>query len=190
MLLIFSVVTFSPYIIASLVGLIVGLENVPLEIYTTALILFLLNNVTNSIIQSYFRRDLRDCIAKYSTMFGHNFKMHCFSKFYKGDSQSKAERAIPEINVPDSEDKKCDTIQKSQTYSNGVQHDITGLSVNAGKSLDQHTTVAVSMETIDTDLNGDNSANQSVNSFQVLDTELSPQHSNGNETDITVNCSD
>ena len=190
MLLIFSVVTFSPYIITSLVGLIVGLENVPSDIYTTALILFLLNNVTNSIIQSYFRRDLRDCIAKYSIMFSHNFKMHCFTKFHKGDSQSKAERAVPEINVPDDEDKKSDTIQKSQTYLSGVQYDITGLSVNAGKSLDQDTTVAVSMETIDTNLNGDNSANQSVNSLQVLDSELSPQHSNDNETDITVNCSD
>lgn len=64
MLLLFNVITFSPYIIASVIGLIVGLEKIPPAIYTTVLILFLLNNVTNSIIQSYFRRDLRDVIIK------------------------------------------------------------------------------------------------------------------------------
>ena len=75
MLLLFNVITFSPYIIASLIGLIVGLDNIPSAIYATVLILFLLNNVTNSIIQSYFRRDLRDCIAKFLMMLPQNFML-------------------------------------------------------------------------------------------------------------------
>ena len=66
MLLLFNVITFSPYIIASVIGLIVGLDKIPPSIYTSVLILFLLNNVTNSIIQSYFRRDLHDTISKFS----------------------------------------------------------------------------------------------------------------------------
>ena len=66
MLLLFNVITFSPYIIASIIGLIVGLDKIPSQIYSSVLILFLLNNVTNSIIQSYFRRDLRVTITKFS----------------------------------------------------------------------------------------------------------------------------
>ena len=66
MLLIFNVITFSPYIIASIIGLIVGLKKIPAAAYTAALILFLFNNVTNSVIQSYFRHDLRDAIKQHS----------------------------------------------------------------------------------------------------------------------------
>lgn len=66
MLLLFNVITFSPYIIASIIGLIVGLDKIPSQIYSSVLILFLLNNVTNSIIQSYFRRDLHVTITKFS----------------------------------------------------------------------------------------------------------------------------
>lgn len=65
MLLLFNVISFSPYIIARIIGLIVGLENIPPAVYAAALILFLLNNVTNSVIQSYFRRDLHEAITKY-----------------------------------------------------------------------------------------------------------------------------
>ena len=66
MLLLFNVITFSPYIIASIIGLIIGLDKIPHSIYSAVLILFLLSNVTNSIIQSYFRRDLRETITKFS----------------------------------------------------------------------------------------------------------------------------
>lgn len=65
MLLLFNVITFSPYIIASIIGLIVGLRKIPSAAYTAALILFLFNNVTNSVIQSYFRHDLRDALKKH-----------------------------------------------------------------------------------------------------------------------------
>ena len=145
MLLIFSVITFSPYIIASVVGLIIGLENVASEIYTTALILFLLNNVTNSIIQSYFRRDLRECIAQYSMKLPNLCKLHCLlNKCHC--KEAEVERAVPEINVPDSKDNKGDNIQKSPTHSSGVRNDITKLNVNTDGPPEQQTTISVSME--------------------------------------------
>ena len=188
MLLLFNVVTFSPYIIASVVGLIIGLENVASEIYTTALILFLLNNVTNSIIQSYFRQDLRECIIQYSMKLPNVSKMHCLERFHcKEASQSKVKRAVPEINVPESRDNKSDSMEKSPTHSNGIHNDITKLSVNVDETSGQQTTVAVSMETIATDLSGHNSTSHSMNSLQALSTGRdSPQQSNDDETNITV----
>ena len=189
MLLLFNIITFSPYIITSVVGLIIGLENVASEIYTTALILFLLNNVTNSIIQSYFRRDLRECIAQYSMKLPNVCKMHCLNKFRcKEASLSKVERAMPEINVPDGRHSKSDSMDKSQTHSNGIQNDITKLSVNIDESPKQQTTAAVSMETIATDLSGHNSTSHSMNSLQALNTAHdSPQQSRNDETKINVN---
>ena len=176
MLLLFNVITFSPYIIASVVGLIIGLENVASQIYTTALILFLLNNVTNSIIQSYFRRDLRECIAQYSMKLPNMCKVHCIDKLRH--KEAEVERAVPEINVPDDKDNKRDSMQKSPTHLNGIQNDIIKLTVNTDGPPEQQTTIAVSMETIATDLSGQNSTNQSMNS---LDTgHDSYQQSNGN----------
>ena len=64
-LLLFNVITLSPYIIASVVGLIIGFENLPPQVYATAFVALLLSNVTNPVIQSYFRRELRDTIIKY-----------------------------------------------------------------------------------------------------------------------------
>ena len=75
MLLLFNVITFSPYIIASIIGLIIGLKKIPNAVYTAALILFLFNNVTNSVIQSYFRRDLHDAIKKNSRKFAYLIRM-------------------------------------------------------------------------------------------------------------------
>ena len=155
MLLLFSVITFSPYIIASVVGLITGLENVASQIYSTALILFLLNTVTNSIIQSYFRRDLRECIAQYSMKLPNMCKVHCLDKLRC--KEAEVERALPEINVPDGKDNKRDSMQKSPTHLSGVQNDITKLTVYTNGPPEQQTTTAVSMETIAADLSGQNS---------------------------------
>jgi len=64
-LLLFNVITLSPYIIAIVVGLIIGFENLPPQVFATAFVAFLLSNITNPVIQSYFRRELRDSIIKY-----------------------------------------------------------------------------------------------------------------------------
>ena len=163
MLLLFNVVTFSPYIIASVVGLIIGLENVASQIYTTALILFLLNNVTNSVIQSYFRRDLRDCIVQYFTKLLSICKMHCLNKFHR--EEVEVERGIPEIKVPDGRDDKSDSVQESPAHSNGqVQTDLSKLTVNVHEPQEQQTIKAVSMETIDTDMSD---MNQSMDSLDT-----------------------
>lgn len=77
MLLFFNVLSFSPYIIARVFGLVVGLENIPPAVHATALILFLLNNVTNSVIQTYFRRDLHDAIKKYFRMVTYIIRKPC-----------------------------------------------------------------------------------------------------------------
>ena len=173
MLLLSGIITFSPYIIATVVGLIIGLENVASEIYTTALILFLLNNVTNSIIQSYFRQDLRECIVQYSMKFAIFCKMHCYRKFYS----NYHEKAIPGVILPDGIDKANYTLHKS----NKVESDINRLSVNVTESLSEQRTIAVaSTETLNTDINGQDSASQSVSSLQVIGKEHSHQNSISN----------
>ena len=65
MLLVFNVLTVAPYITISIVGPIIGLDRVPLQIYTAVFVFFLFSNVTNPIIQAYFRKDLFDTIKKY-----------------------------------------------------------------------------------------------------------------------------
>lgn len=77
------------------------------------------------------------------------------------------ERSVPEINVPDGEDDKSDSMQKSPTHSNGVQNDMTKLDVNIVGPPEPQSTIAISMETIATDLSGQNSTNQSLNSLDA-----------------------
>ena len=67
MLLLFNMLTLSPFMIVSIMGLIIGLERIPQQFYATVFILFLFSNVTNPIIQVYFRKDLYDTIKKYFT---------------------------------------------------------------------------------------------------------------------------
>lgn len=64
-LVFFNLLTLSPYIIASIAGFIVGFENIPSQVYAAVFVQFLLINVTNSVIQSYFRKELKDTIVKY-----------------------------------------------------------------------------------------------------------------------------
>ena len=65
MLLLFNILTLSPFVIVSIVGPIIGLDRIPHQIYAAILVLFLFSNVTNPIIQVYFRKDLYDIIKKY-----------------------------------------------------------------------------------------------------------------------------
>jgi hypothetical protein len=117
MLLIFNVITFSPYIIASIIGLIVGFDKIPSSIYSSVLILFLLNNVTNSLIQSYFRRDLRETIEKFSKT---------FKRLLSGNNPSKRKRS----RVSESTEKQN---QGSNSRSrNGLDHNIHSNRTNQG----------------------------------------------------------
>ena len=61
-LLVCNLLTLSPYIAASLVGFVIGFENLPAELYASVFIVYLLTTVTNPVIQVYFRKDLLDCV--------------------------------------------------------------------------------------------------------------------------------
>ena len=63
-LLIAHLVSLSPYITASIIGFIVGYDNVPSPVYATALVLYLLNTITISLIQAYFRPELRKILIR------------------------------------------------------------------------------------------------------------------------------
>ena len=119
MLLLFNVITFSPYIIASIIGLIVGLDKIPSSIYSSVLILFLLNNVTNSIIQSYFRRDLRETITKFSKK---------LKLFLGGSKLGKRKRSS--LRVSKSTEKQNEVFNSSSR--NGLDHNIYRNHTNQG----------------------------------------------------------
>ena len=118
MLLLFNVITFSPYIIASMIGLIVGLEKIPSKVYVTALILFLLNNVTNSIIQSYFRRDLRETITKHSKMLAHLiFKnIRCHNRYCMNHKADNGGSHFSGSTLPDGKNGTSDSIHTTQLH--------------------------------------------------------------------------
>ena len=61
-LLVANLVSFTMYIIVSIVGFLIGYEKIPDQVYCASLILFLLSNIANPLIQIYFRRDLKDTI--------------------------------------------------------------------------------------------------------------------------------
>ena len=139
MLLLFNVITFSPYIIASVIGLIVGLDKIPSSIYSSVLILFLLNNVTNSIIQSYFRRDLRDTISKFFKKLKH---------LLSGSKSGKSKRS----KVSESTDKQSQEFNGSsrngdhKIYSNHTTQECDskeGLSETIEMSIEYQTTLSV-----------------------------------------------
>ena len=179
MLLLFNVITFSPYIIASLIGLIVGLDNIPSEIYATVLILFLLNNITNSVIQSYFRQDLRECIVSFSMMLFHRLSRtccnccscNCSQEEKVDDRESKV--VVPVINLPDgpiSTNHMHNTIQKpTQTGSDEIKSNTLSIAVDLQKSTDQHT--IVSLATSATNLSSQASGSQSLDSVLFLENE-------------------
>ena len=111
MLLLFNLITFSPYVVTSIIGLIVGLKKIPPWAYALSLILFLLNNVTNSLIQSYFRRDLRDTIVKLKKTIVVFISKPC-AKWRKTDTQDDLQRDHSrslDTKLQDSKDGTCDT---------------------------------------------------------------------------------
>ena len=64
-LLLCNVVTWSPYFLTSLVGLIIGLERIPDVVFTCVFVLFLLSNISNAFIQVRPFMALYKCQSKY-----------------------------------------------------------------------------------------------------------------------------
>ena len=58
-LLIVHLISLAPYIIVSIVGLIVRLRSIPTVVLASLLVLYLLHSFTSAVVQSYFRQDLR-----------------------------------------------------------------------------------------------------------------------------------
>lgn len=56
--------TYFPGIVAALVGTVIGAENLPGRVYITVHFLFYMNYILNPVIQSYFRRELKDFIVR------------------------------------------------------------------------------------------------------------------------------
>ena len=63
-LLLVNMIVIVPIISLTILSFIIGLENVPDAMYSVVFVLYLSNNVTNPIIQSYFRNELYDTIKK------------------------------------------------------------------------------------------------------------------------------
>lgn len=63
-LILFNFLSWIPVLILSAVGLGVGFQNVADSFYVTCLILLLLSNISNPIVQTYFRKDLTDSLKK------------------------------------------------------------------------------------------------------------------------------
>ena len=61
-LLLANILSFSPYAVVSFIGYGVGFEAIPSPVFATVLVFLLLNNTASAIIQSYFRRDLKEAI--------------------------------------------------------------------------------------------------------------------------------
>ena len=65
-MLLVTAVTYAPALIACFVGFIITFEKLPRQVYATITILFYTVTISNPIIQSYFRRDLKDFIVFYT----------------------------------------------------------------------------------------------------------------------------
>ena len=76
MLLLVNAVSFLPFMSLSIVGFFVGFTSLPAPLYATVFILFLLNNVTNPLVQSYFRRDLWDCVLRFGMRISNCLGLH------------------------------------------------------------------------------------------------------------------
>ena len=113
MLLLFNVMYYSLYTIAIVIGLIIGLENIPAAIYTAVLILFLFNNVTNSVIQSYFRRDLHNAITTRLRMIASLMKKLCERKQLA--SATRDDKRSVELKNTTLKTQGCDSKGHSET---------------------------------------------------------------------------
>ena len=63
-LLLFNAVAWVPLILTGITAIIIGFYNVPVQLYATTFVLFLTNNVSSPIIQSYFRKDLFNSLKR------------------------------------------------------------------------------------------------------------------------------
>ena len=63
-LLLFNALAWVPLILTGITAIIIGFNKVPIQLYATTFVLFLTNNVSSPIIQSYFRKDLFNSLKR------------------------------------------------------------------------------------------------------------------------------
>ena len=75
LLIVITVVSFIPAVLAGIIGIIIGSENLPPPIFSIVIISFWINGIANPIIQSYFRRDVKEFLVNVCRNV-----MKCFTK--------------------------------------------------------------------------------------------------------------
>jgi len=63
-LLLFTLLSWAPYIVVSLIGVVIGLDRIPNQVYACNFVIFLFSYVSNPIVQMYFRKDLLRCCLR------------------------------------------------------------------------------------------------------------------------------
>ena len=85
MLLMVTVLTFVPAILASLIGIIIGSNNLPGPVFAIVVISFLVNSIANPVVQSYFRKDVNEFIVHY---YNKAMKMFCCMILTHGETST------------------------------------------------------------------------------------------------------
>ena len=102
-LMIVNLASFLPYIIVSSIGVLIGFDRIPHQVYAALLVLFLLNNTTNPIVQMYFRRDLKEAVIQGLNMVKKRVHVCLLTskskeEEIKSSDSSSANKSNPEIN--------------------------------------------------------------------------------------------
>ena len=110
MLLLANILSFSPYAVVSFIGYGVGFEAIPSPVYATVLVFLLLNNTASAIIQSYFRRDLKEAIIS-----GLKKMKKCLCRLHKQvtPSQDYTPTTVNDVLSGDKETTESDHVRES-----------------------------------------------------------------------------
>ena len=173
-LLICNLLTLLPYITASIVGLIIGFENLSLRFYAAVFILFLFSNITNPVIQSYFRKELRDTILKYWATIKRQFCKVEVDRFVSGNP------ALPPPTLPPNPQSVATMLEENMVQcpaqTNLELHDI--ITETVGQDSDSRNT--------DRDVTHDADATPSnIGTLSSAYTEVIATAGNENDTSIT-----
>jgi len=124
-LLIFNTLAWTPLILTGMSSIIVGFYNVPVQLFAATFVLFLTNNVSSPIIQSYFRKDLHNCLKKilYRVFTNKSIRTESISQSKRRPSTNtidKLEGDTPGKNSSENSNKKQITMAVSETSLNAV----------------------------------------------------------------------
>ena len=63
-LLIVTLLTYVPAVVGGVVGIAIGIDNLPAPVFAVIVIFFYINSIANPMIQSYFRKDVNEFIVR------------------------------------------------------------------------------------------------------------------------------